>query len=145
MQDEIADQDKKHALDDREDPESERFCDHVVGQAHAEIALALQHRSVADDIVGAVGQTEKHRDDKAEEQKRRDVISGSEIVFPAVRVTQNGRDEQCQHRRNADRDDEVGAIAQLANEGTAQKRAKLRPFVMPAKRQALLLVRVRRQ
>jgi len=99
----------------------------------------------ANDIVSAVGQTQKHRDDKAEEQKRRDMISGGEIIFPAVRVTQNSRDEQCQHRRNADGDDKVGAIAQLANEGTAQKRAKLRPFVMPAKWQALFLVRVRRQ
>ena len=114
MEDVIADQNEKDALDQRKNPERERFRDHIIREANIEIALALQHRPIADDIVGTVGQAEEHRDDKAEEQKRRNVISGREIVFPAVRVAQNGCDKQRQYRRNPDCDDEVGAIAQFA-------------------------------
>src|SRR6266516_7774270 len=61
------------------------------------------------------------------------MISRGEIVRPAFRVAQNSRDEQRQYGRNADRDDQVGAIAQCAYERPAQNCAELRPLVVPAK------------
>ena len=48
-------------------------------------------------------------------------------------------DEQRQDRRHADRDDEVGAVAQLAHESAAQQRAQLRPLVVPANRHRAFL------
>ena len=60
------------------------FENDVVRQANLDIALPLQDRPIANDVVGAVGQAKKHRDDQAEKQKRRNVISRSEIVCPAL-------------------------------------------------------------
>ena len=66
LQDEIADQHEKNALNEREKPERDRLGDYVVGQAHLDVALALQHRPIPDDIIGAVCQPEKHCDDQTE-------------------------------------------------------------------------------
>ena len=42
------------------------FAEDVVRQPDVEVAFALQNGPVADDVVGAVGQAEKHRHDQAE-------------------------------------------------------------------------------
>ena len=49
------------------------------------------------------------------------------------------RDQQRQHRRNANRDHEVGAVAQFADESAPQQRAKLRPFIVPPNVEAAFL------
>ena len=77
----IADQDKEDALNEGKHAERERLRENVVRQPDVEIALALQDGAVADDVVGAVRQAEEHRDDQAEEKKRRDVIGRGEIVM----------------------------------------------------------------
>ena len=66
LQGEIADQHEKNALNEREKPERDRLGDYVVGQAHLDVALALQHGPIPDDIIGAVCQPEKHCDDQTE-------------------------------------------------------------------------------
>ena len=38
-------------------------------------------------------------------------------------------------RRDADRNDEVGAVAQFAHKSASQQRAQLRPFIVPANRE----------
>src|ERR1700745_3526637 len=80
LQDEIADQHEKNTLDERKETERDRLGDYVVGQAHLNVALALQHWPIPDDVIGAVCQPEKHCDDQTEKQKRRDMISRSKIV-----------------------------------------------------------------
>ena len=84
LQNGIADQDKKNALNKGKNAEGERLRNNVVRQANLDIALALQHGPIADDVIGAVGQAKKHRDDQAEKQKRRNVISRSKIVCPVL-------------------------------------------------------------
>src|SRR6476620_2118437 len=137
LQQRIADQDIKNALNEGKDAEGERLRNDVVRQANLDIALALQDRPIADDVIGAVGQAKKHCDDQAEKQERRNVISRSEIVCPILGVAQDGRNQQRQHRRHPDRNDEVGAVAQFTYERTAQQGAKLRPFIVPANWQPL--------
>ena len=67
------------------------------------------------------------------------MISRREIVSASFRVAQNRGNEQRQHRRDADCDNKVCTIAQFAYERPAQKRAKLRPLIVPAKREAFPL------
>ena len=43
------------------------------------------------------------------------------------------RDQQRQHRRNADRDDQVGAVAKFADKSAPQHRPELRPLIVPPK------------
>src|SRR5207253_5022534 len=136
----IADQDKEDALRQREDAERNRFRENIVRQPDIEIALPLQNHPIANDIVGAVGQAEEHRDDKCKKEKRRDVIGGGKIVGAAVGVAQQTRDQKGQHRRDPDSDDEIAAIAQLADEGALQQGAQLCPFVVPAKRYPFFLL-----
>src|SRR4029434_85711 len=69
LQDEIADQHEKNALNEREKPERDGLGDYVVDQAHLEVPLALQHGPIPDDIIGAVCQPEKHCDDQTEKQE----------------------------------------------------------------------------
>src|SRR5205823_5810813 len=132
--------DKEDALHQREDAERNRFRKNIVRQSDIEIALPLQHHPIANDVVGAVGQAEEHRDDKSKKEKRRDVIGGGEIVGAAVGVAQQTRDQKGQHRRDPDGDDKIAAIAQLADEGTLQQGAQLCPFVVPAKRHPFSLL-----
>src|SRR5262249_7225037 len=66
LEDEIADEHEENALDERKEPERDGLRDYIVGKAHLDIALALQHRSVPDDVIGAVCQPEKHCDDETE-------------------------------------------------------------------------------
>ena len=66
LQNGIADQDIKNALNEGKDAQGERLRNDVVRQANLDIALALQDRPVADDVIGAIGETKKHRHDEAE-------------------------------------------------------------------------------
>ena len=79
----IADQDEKHALEERKHAEGDRFRENIIRQPNVEISLPLEDSAITNNIVRAVRQAKEHRDDQAEKQKRRNVISGSEIVCPA--------------------------------------------------------------
>ena len=50
----IADQDKEHALEEREDAERDNLREDVIRQADVQIAFALQDGAVANDVVGAI-------------------------------------------------------------------------------------------
>ena len=59
------------------------------------------------------------------------MISRREIVMSAIGIAQDRRDQQSEHGSNPDRDNEIGAIAQLTHERAAQERAQLSPFIVP--------------
>ena len=59
----------------------------------------------------------------------------------AVGITQEDRDQEREDGCDADRDDEVGAVAQLAHERPVQKSAQLRPLIPPAHEDPFLVRR----
>src|SRR5207237_3050530 len=60
----VADQDEEDALDQGEDRQRRHLREDVIRQSDIQIALALQHRPVANNVVGAVGQRQKHRSEE---------------------------------------------------------------------------------
>ena len=60
----VADPREERALNDGKSGERQRLCQHVIDQAHVEISLPHEHRAVPDDIVHAIGESEKHRHDQ---------------------------------------------------------------------------------
>ena len=66
------------------------------------------------------------------------MIGGSVIVIAALGITEQRGDQERKDRRDADGDDEVRAVAQLAHERALHEGAQLRPFVAPAHEEAAL-------
>ena len=80
----IADQDEEHALDQREDRQRRHLREDVIRQSHIEIALALKHRPVANDVVRAVGQGKEHHHQQSKKQIRWNMKRRCEIVCPSL-------------------------------------------------------------
>ena len=66
LQNVIADQDEEHTLEKGENAERNRFGNDVIRKPDIEVSLALEHGPVADDVVGAIRQAEKHRHDQTQ-------------------------------------------------------------------------------
>src|SRR5438445_68661 len=80
-------------------------------QANVQVPFALEDGAIANDVVRTVRQAEEHRHDQAEKEIRRNVIRRGEVVVAAVGITQEDRDQEREDGCDADRDDEVGAVA----------------------------------
>src|SRR6266480_3438766 len=65
----------------------------MIARSIQNIPRTLQHRPVPDDVIGAVGEAEEHRDDQTEEEKGWYVICRSKIVCPVFRIAQNRRNQ----------------------------------------------------
>ena len=128
----VADQCEEGALRHGEEAESDRLGQQVVAEAHVQVALAQKHRTVADDVVDAVGQAQEHRHHQREEEVGRDVEGRGEVVALPLRVAQDRPDQEGEHRRLDQRGQQVGPVAELADEGALEQDQELAEFVAPA-------------
>ena len=125
---------KQDALDDGKYRQGEGLGGDVVAEADVEIALSEEDGSIAGDVIDAIGQSEKHGHDEGKKEIDRDVKGGGEVVVVALGVPEDKADEESEHRRGEEGDEEVGPIAQFADEGALEENGKLAAFLAPAKR-----------
>jgi len=124
FQNAVADEQVDHALDERKGAQRQDLACEVVEGAQVVIALAAEHGAVADDFIGAAGEAQEHGDHQAHEQVGGNVEGAGKGVVLLLRVAQHGADEQGQHGRLQQRGEQVGTVAQLAEEGTPHHGAK---------------------
>ena len=133
-EDVVAEAHEEPALQRGENAQGQEFCGDVVGHADIEIALTLEDRPIADDVLDAIHQREEERDEQADENVGRDVKRRCEDVG-TVRlfgVIERSADDIREERRREQCDEEAGDVAEFRQECAAQQDVKMEPFLAPA-------------
>ena len=127
----ISDEQVDGALGGSEDSQGSGFGQHVIAAANVVIPLALEQHLIADDIIGAIGQSQKHTDHQRHEEVGGNMKGTGKSVHAVLAVPQDKGDQQRQQGGFQQGSRQIAPVAQLGDEGAAKDGRSLSRLVPP--------------
>src|SRR5262245_35126620 len=101
-------------------------------QGNVQVPLAFEDRAISNDVVSAVGQSEKHHYYKPQKQIGRYMKRRGKIVAGIFSIAQDKTNQRSQDGCLNYCGQQIGTVAQLADESAPENRGETDPFISPA-------------